>query len=70
MIDLRTVAMSEEQAQVLDEVVIPALMRSGDDQRASKMMALALAWKFARRTEPQVPDNVVELHGFSKRVGA
>ena len=67
MSELRTIAMSSEQAQIIDEVVIPGLMRAGDEQRAAKMMALALAWKFAKRPAPEVPDNVVELHGYSRK---
>ncbi|HUG63650.1 MAG TPA: hypothetical protein VMK83_00375 [Gaiellaceae bacterium] len=43
----RMVSMSAAHAHVLEEVVIPTLLRSRDEQGASKMMELALAWKFA-----------------------
>jgi len=53
--------MSSEQAQILDEVVIPGLMRAKDDHRASVLMGLALQWKFAKPPEPELPSNVYPL---------
>lgn len=70
MTQFRSVPMSHEQAEILDRVVIPALMRSGDDQRASHLMALALAYKFAPDPPSVAPDNLVQLHPESRRVGA
>lgn len=62
----RAVVMSAEQAQVLEEVGVE-LMRH-KDERAMKLLTISLAYKFARPIDPQVPDNVVELHGWSRRV--
>lgn len=61
MTTFRSVPMSAEQAETLNRVVIPALMRAGEDQRASQMMALALAWKFAPEPEGELPSNVYPL---------
>jgi hypothetical protein len=44
--DERFVAISAEQAKSLEELVIPALLRSGDTEVASQMMTLALKYKF------------------------
>lgn len=57
--EFRHVSMSAEQAQILDEVIVPALMRSNDTGRASHMMALSLAYKFAKDIAPPPPANVV-----------
>lgn len=53
----RRVAMSAEQAQVLEDVGVQ-MMRDQDD-RAMKVLALSLAYKFAAPIEPPLPDNVV-----------
>jgi hypothetical protein len=46
-------------------------MRAKEDRRASHMMALVLAFKFAKPGEDErPPSNVVDLHGYSRRVGA
>lgn len=66
----RHVPMTPEQFKVLDEVVVPGLMRANDQRRAAEMMALALAYKFAPENKPELPSNVVEMQGFSRRVEA
>ena len=66
--DLRTVAMSAEQAQILEDVGV-GMMRDEDD-RAMKVLALSLAYKFAKPQAPPLPDNVLEFSAYSRRVGA
>jgi hypothetical protein len=44
--------MSAEQAQTLEDVV--TLMVRENDDRAAQMMSLALAFKFANASEPDV----------------
>lgn len=65
----RMVAMTAEQAAEVDRY-IEVLMRANYNERAAKMMNLALAYKFAQDVEPPLPDNVVALDSFSRRVGA
>ena len=62
----RPVFISGEQAQILEALGVE-LMRRGDD-RAMKVLALSLAYKFAKPLEPELPDNVVEFDSYSKRV--
>ena len=69
MSDMRMVAMSAEQYEEVNRH-IEMLMRGNLNERASTMMTLALAYKFAKPEEPELPTNVVDLHDFSKRVGA
>lgn len=67
----RSVPVSDEQARVLDEVVVPMLMRAGDDRSALVMMSLALACRFAPKPEPVTPPNVIAFPDqHSRRVGA
>lgn len=70
MSDLRTVAMSAEQAQILEDVGV-RLMREQDD-RAMKLLSLSLAFKFAKPSEPPLPSNVYPIEGgnWSRKVGA
>lgn len=56
---MRMVAMSDEQARILEELGVD-LMRA-QDERAMKVLSLSLAYKFARDLEPPPPDNVVDL---------
>jgi hypothetical protein len=65
--DLRMVAMTAEQFAEVERCVVD-LMRANRNARASTMMTLSLAYKFAAPTEPALPDNVVQLDGYSKRV--
>ena len=69
MTDTRMVAMTSEQYDEVERY-IELLMRGNKNERASTMMTLALAYKFARPTEPVRPSNVVDLHDFSRKVGA
>ena len=66
----RLVAMTAEQyAEV--ERCIEALMRANRNERASKLMTLALSYKFAKDVEPALPSNVVAFpQEFSRKVGA
>jgi hypothetical protein len=71
MSDFRTVPVSDDQARVLDEVVVPMLMRAGDERSALLMMSLSLACRFAPKPEPVMPTNVVAFPDqHSRRVGA
>ena len=72
MSDLRMVAMTAEQAAEIDRY-IELLMRGHMSERASTMMNLALAYKFARPQEPELPTNVYPIvrhagDSWSKRV--
>ena len=62
---LRSVAITDEQAQILEDVGVE-MMREQDD-RAMKLLSLSLAYKFAK-PEPPLPDNVVALDGYSRKV--
>lgn len=66
MSDSRSVLMTAEQAQEIDRY-IELLMRAHKNERATLMMNLALAYKFSPKQPTTWPDNVVELHGFSRR---
>ena len=66
----RQVLMTAEQ---YDEVnlCIEALMRMNRNERASKLMTLALSYKFAKDVEPSLPSNVLAFpQEFSRKVGA
>lgn len=68
----RMVAVSAEQAQILEDVGVQ-MMRDEDD-RAMKVLALSLAYKFARPLEPELPSNVYPIvkhvgDDWSRRVG-
>ena len=41
-----------------------------DDARAMKVLAISLAYKWAAPVEPPLPDNVVTLDDYSRRVKA
>ena len=58
--NVRAVHMSAEQVQVLDELV-HELVRAGDDARATKLLAIALGYKFARDFE-EPGDELAELY--------
>ena len=64
----RMVPMSQEQYDVLNEHIIPSLMRADLTEAASQMMTLALSYKWAAEPVAPLPDNVVALDGYSKRV--
>lgn len=66
MSDGRMVYMTAEQHEDVEHYIV-ALMHADDRERASRMMALALAWKFASTLE-QLPDNVVSLDNWSTKV--
>jgi hypothetical protein len=66
---MRMVAMSAEQAAELDRY-IEDLMRRHKNARASLMMTLSLAYRFAPVPKPEPRSNVVELDFHSRRVGA
>lgn len=62
----RMVAMTDEQAEILEELGVD-LMRRQDD-RAMKVLSLSLAWKFAKPIAPPLPPNVVEFSTYSRKV--
>lgn len=66
--DGRTVTITGEQAKILEDVGVDLMRRS--DSRAMKVLSISLAYKWAKPKVPPMPDNVVELRGFSKKVGA
>lgn len=63
----RMVLMTAEQAAAVNEC-IESLMRANQNERAAKLMNLALAYKFGHDLDPPLPENVVEMHGFSRKV--
>jgi hypothetical protein len=65
--DFRMVAMTAAQAAEI-EGYIEVLMRANYTDRAAAMMSLALAYKFAPSTKPALPDNVVSLDTYSRKV--
>lgn len=65
--DGRMVYMTAEQYAEINRL-IEMLMRLNRNERASKLMNLALAYKFAKQNEPALPDNVVAFDSYSKRV--
>lgn len=62
------VLMSQAQYDLLNDHIIPSLMRADLTEAASQMMTLALAYKWAAEPIEPLPDNVVALDGYSKRV--
>lgn len=64
----RMVPMTQEQYDVLNEHVIPSLMRADLTEMASQMMALALAYKWATEPVTELPANVVQMDTYSRRV--
>jgi hypothetical protein len=68
MTDERAVLMDAEQADLLNELT-ERLIRE-NDPRAMKLGSLAIAYKFAKPVEPDLPDNVVPLDPWSRKVGA
>ena len=69
MTDGRMVYMTAEQAHEIDRYV-EALMRANYNERAVTMMNLALAYRFAKANEPELPSNVVAMDTYSRKVGA
>jgi hypothetical protein len=59
----RLVPVSQEQADILEDIGVELMRR--DDDRAMKVLAISLAFKWAKPLEPPLLDNVLE---FSKRV--
>lgn len=67
MSDTRMVAMTAEQHAEIERY-IELLMRANKNERATKMMNLALAYRFAKPAEPALPDNVVAIDNYSRKV--
>ncbi len=70
---MRMVAMTAEQAAEVD-LYVEQLMREKKEPRATLMMTLALAWRFAKPQAPELPTNVYPIvkhagDSWSKRVG-
>jgi len=63
------VLMTEAQYQDIEQF-IEQEMRARHHERASRMMNLALGYKFAKPAEPPLPSNVVEMEGWSKKASA
>ena len=57
----RMIPMTEEQYDVLNDHVIPSLMRAELTEMATQMMTLALAFKWAAEPIAPLPHNVVSL---------
>lgn len=76
----RAVPITDEQASFLEELGFE-LMRAGDHERASRLLAVFVAWKISPEVPPLrlreafrcEPDEsagmaeVVELHGWSRK---
>jgi hypothetical protein len=67
MSDERGVLMTaEEYAEI--ETYIRVLMRANKNERAALMMNLALKYKFAKPVDAPLPENVVEIGSYSRKV--
>jgi hypothetical protein len=66
----RMVPMTQAQYDDLNDHIIPSLMRAEMTEMASHMMTLTLAYKWASEPVGELPENVVELHSYAKKVGA
>jgi hypothetical protein len=66
MSDERSVFMTAEQHAEIERHIVD-LMRRDKNDRASLMMTLSLAYKFARPVEPVVPSNVVQFDSYSRK---
>lgn len=72
----RLVVVSAEQAGILDDIG-QQLLRN-HDERATKVLALVLAWRYAatdrsfvcKVDESAGMADVIELDGYSRRIGA
>ncbi len=70
---MRSIPIDREQAVVIEEVGLE-LLRVGD-HRASKLLALALAWRVAPSAAPSTETRrqlaeVIAIDTFSRKVGA
>lgn len=64
--DIRSVSLYDYQVEILEELGVELLRN--DDPRASKVLAIALAW---RSTPPRIQrSNVVPIDSYSRRVGS
>ena len=66
----RMVPMTQEQYDALNDHVIPSLMRAELTEMATQMMALTLAFKWADEPLEPLPENVIQLDSYSRRVEA
>lgn len=69
----RRITITSEQRDDI-ELYILSLMRSGERERAHRMMNLSLAYKFAKPLAPELPSNVYPIvkhagDDWSRRVG-
>ena len=62
--------MTQEQYDDLNDHIIPSLMRAGLNEMASRWMTTALQFKWADEPVDPLPENVVELQGYSRKVEA
>ena len=67
---IRQVPMTQEQYDVLNDHVIPSLMRAELTEMATHLMALSLAYKWADEPVGVLPENVVQFDRYSRRVEA
>lgn len=67
MSDMRLVPMTAEQAEELDRC-IELLMRANRNERATTLMTLRFAWSAAQPQEKPLPNNVIDMFGYSRKV--
>jgi hypothetical protein len=72
---MKRIDVTQDQYDVLNEIVVPMLMRAKDERAAVAMMGLSLAYKFAQDLEPPLPSNVYPIvthagDDWSRRIGS
>lgn len=70
----RAVVIDDERIKFLEQLGL-AFVRAGEDATGTKLLGIVLAWRVSPEVdgipdETYQPDNVVELHSYSKKVGA
>ena len=66
----RQVWMTREQYDDFNNHLIPSLMRAEMNEMASRLMLLSVQYKWADEPLRELPENVIELHSHSRKVGA
>lgn len=64
---MKTIQMTERQHELVERFVV-ALMRAGETENASHMMALQIQYKFAEDFEAPRASNVIDFPGHSVKV--
>lgn len=63
----RLVLMTDEEHREIDRCIAD-LMRAKKNERAARLMQLSSKFRFTKPLEPELPDNVVEIGRWSRKV--